>query len=46
MPDVFFIGDTHFSHKRIFEFEPEHNNLTPISYEDLKKKHSILERRA
>jgi hypothetical protein len=21
----------------------EHNNLTPISYEDLKKKHPILE---
>jgi calcineurin-like phosphoesterase family protein len=34
MPETFFIGDTHFSHKRIIEFEPVHRPFATIDEHD------------
>ena len=34
MPNVFFIGDTHFSHRRIFEFEPTARPFKSIEEHD------------
>jgi Predicted phosphoesterase or phosphohydrolase len=34
MPNVFFIGDTHFTHKKIFTFEPEARKFNSVEEHD------------